>query len=175
VLEVRGRESSTDSYSMFLFEMRSPKTREKCTGRLRMFFDFINIPTGSMEERSKAFCDRAKYDNEWAFSSIVQYLQTQKQRVERKEISAGTMKNYFQAIKLFCDMADISISWKKISRGIPRSRKFADDRSPTLEEIQKITEYPDRRIKAIVCTMASSGIRVGAWDFLKWKHIIPIE
>jgi hypothetical protein len=56
---------------------------------------------------------------------------------------------------------------KKISRGIPRSRKFADDRAPTLEEIQKITEYPDRRIKAIVCTMTSSGIRVGACDFLK--------
>ena len=72
------------------------------------------------------------------------------------------MKNYFQAIKLFCDMTDIPIPWKKISRGIPRSRKFADDRAPTLEEIQKITDYPDRRIKAIVCTMASSGIRVGA-------------
>jgi hypothetical protein len=60
------------------------------------------------------------------------------------------MKNYFQAIKLFCDIADIPISWKKISRGIPRVRKFADDREPTLEEIQKITEYPDRRIKAII-------------------------
>ena len=46
VLEVRGGESLTDSYSMFLFAMRSPKTREKCTGRLRMFFDFIDIPTG---------------------------------------------------------------------------------------------------------------------------------
>jgi hypothetical protein len=45
VLEVRGRESSTDPYLMFLFLMRSPKTREKCTGRLGMFFDFIDIPT----------------------------------------------------------------------------------------------------------------------------------
>jgi hypothetical protein len=85
------------------------------------------------------------------------------------------MKNRYQAVELFCEMSDISIPWKKISKGIPRVRKFADDRAPTVEEIQKITEYPDRRIKAIVCTMASSGIRVGTWDFLKWKHIIPIE
>lgn len=36
-------------------------------------------------------------------------------------------------------------------------------------------EYPDRRIKAIVYTMASSGIRVGAWDYLQWGHVRPIE
>jgi hypothetical protein len=23
--------------------------------------------------------------------------------------------------------------------------------------------------------MISSGIRVGAWDYLRWKHIIPIK
>ena len=23
--------------------------------------------------------------------------------------------------------------------------------------------------------MASSGIRLGAWDYLKWKHIIPVQ
>jgi integrase len=140
---------------MFLFAMRSPKTREKRTGRLRMFFDFLEILP-------------AKSDNGWTFSSIIQYLQELKERTDAKQITAGTMKNRYQGVKLFCEMADITISWKKISKSIPRVRKFADDRAPTVEEIQKIIEYPDRRIKAIVCTMASSGIRVGAWDFLKY-------
>jgi integrase len=58
-------------------------------------------------------------------------------------------------------MADIPISWKKITHGLPKGKKYAYDRILTIEEIQKLVEYPDRRIKAIVCTMASSGIRIG--------------
>ena len=72
---------------------------------------------------------------------------------------------------MFCEIGDLSIPWKKISRGLPRGKRYADDRAPTIEEIHKIIEYPDRRIKPIVYTMASSGIRVGAWDYLKWSHI----
>ena len=30
-------------------------------------------------------------------------------------------------------------------------------------------------MKPIVLTMVSSGIRITAWDYLRWKHIIPIE
>ena len=49
----------------------------------------------------------------------------------------------------------------------------ADDRAPNLEELQRLVENPDPRIKALVYTMASSGIRLGAWEFLRWKHITP--
>ena len=72
-------------------------------------------------------------------------------------------------------MADLPIPWAKIARGLPRAKRFADDRAPTLQEIRKIAEYPDRRIKPVICTMASAGIRVGAWDYLKYGHITPIE
>ncbi len=72
-------------------------------------------------------------------------------------------------------MADVSIPWEKITRGLPRGRRYADDRAPTLEEIRKLCEYPDRRIKPLVYTMVSSGIRVGAWDYLHWGNIRPIE
>ncbi|HET7390516.1 MAG TPA: hypothetical protein VFJ51_06810, partial [Nitrososphaeraceae archaeon] len=71
-------------------------------------------------------------------------------------------------------MNDILISWKRITRGLPKGRKAADDRAPTIEEIRKIVEYPDRRIKPIVYTMVSSGIRLGAWDYLRWGHASPI-
>ena len=53
--------------------------------------------------------------------------------------------------------------------------QWADDRAPTLEEIRKIVEYPDRRVKPIFYTKVSSGIRLGAWDYLKGGHITKLD
>jgi hypothetical protein len=128
-----------------------------------------------MEVRCNQFAERAKSNQNWAFMKILEFLQYQRERVERKEITPATLLNFVKAIKLFCEMTEIEISWKRITRGLPKVKRYADDRAPTLEEIQKIAEYPDRRIKAIIYTMASSGIRLSAWDFLRWGHIKPIE
>jgi hypothetical protein len=71
-------------------------------------------------------------------------------------------------------MNDLTLNWKRISKGLPRVKNSSNDRAPTLEEIRKLIEYPDRRIKPIVYPMASGGFRLGAWDYLCWKHVSPI-
>jgi hypothetical protein len=109
------------------------------------------------------------------FLSVLRFAHAQKERVTNGEISPATLRNYIKAIKLFREMNDIYITWKKITGGLPRARRFADDRAPPLDEIRKIIEYPDRRIKPIVYTMLSSGMRLEAWNYLHWSHIKPIE
>jgi hypothetical protein len=69
-------------------------------------------------------------------------------------------------MNIFCDI---------ISRSLPKVKQHANDRVPTVEEIKKLIVYPDRRIKLIVLLSVSTGIRVGAWDYMKWKHITPIK
>jgi len=161
---------------MFVYAIRSSLTRDYYLRRLRRFFDFLELNTqGTIEERCNLFAERGKTNPSWVFNSVVRFLQFQKERVEKGEITGATLKNFVKAIKLFCEMSDIPVPWKKIARGLPKIRRFADDRAPTIEEIRKIVEYPDRRIKAVVYTMASSGIRLGAWDYLRWGHIKPIE
>jgi hypothetical protein len=91
------------------------------------------------------------------------------------EIAESTISNYYKAAKLFCEMNDLTLNWKKISRGIPQGRHAANDRAPTMEELKKLIGYPDRRIKPIVCLMVSSGIRIGCFDTLRWKDISPIQ
>jgi hypothetical protein len=72
-------------------------------------------------------------------------------------------------------MNRINIFWDMISRSLPKVKQHANDRIPSLEEIKKLIEYPDRRVKPIVLVSLATGIKVGAWDYMKWKHTIPIK
>ena len=175
-MKVEQIESDSNPWTLYLYAMKSPVTRDKYQKRLGKFFDFLRLEGGSIEHKSRVFVEMARKDNSnWTFNNILRFIQFQNSRVVRKEISGATVRNYVKSIKLFCDMADLPVAWKKITRGLPRGRRYADDRIPTIEELTKLLEYPDRRIKAIVYTMASSGIRLGAWDYLRWGDIRPIE
>lgn len=165
----------TNSYYMFKFSVRSETTRKYYERRIIRFFDFIEFHSGGdAEERCNQFAEKSRNDVDWVLNKIVIFLQFQKERTVKGEITAATLSNFVKAIKIFCEMSDIAIPWKKITRGLPRASQSANDRAPDINEIRKLIEYPDRRIKPIIYTMVSSGIRIGAWDSLQWKHISPI-
>ena len=134
-----------------------------------MFFDFGNDPQLQLREQSRIFYDRAGNDAKWATSFFMKFLEYQKDRAFRGDISPTTIPNYYKAAKLFCVMNDIVLNWQKIARGVPYQNRAAADRPPTGDEIRKLLEYPDKRIKPVILTMISSGIRLGAWDEMKWK------
>jgi integrase len=168
--------SRLSPYMMFKYNIRSEITRKYYERRLRGFFDYTQFETGvkEMEKRCNDFAEYGRSNISWILNQVIRFLQFQKQRVENEEITAATLKNFVKSLKVFCDSADLDIPWKKVTRGLPKGRQSANDRAPTIEEIRKLVEYPDRRIKPIVYTMVSSGIRLGSWDFLQWKHVEPI-
>ena len=162
-------------YERFYLGIRSSELKKQCPNRLQKFLDFLEIEGSTIEERCQKCYNiiKAKTSEEIE-DLLLKFIIFQNKRIERKEIGPGTLINYIKAIKLFFKMNRIHIMWDMIKTIIPHEQTASDDRIPTINEIRKLVEYPDRRIKTIVLVMLSLGIRLGAWDYLKWKHIIPI-
>jgi hypothetical protein len=140
-LSKEGHNKEMTPYLMFKYAIKTEITRKYYERRLKKFFDFIEfeIADKSIEYRCNKFAEKTKDNTNWALSQIIRFLQYQKERVETKEITAGTLKNFVKSLKVFCEMADISIPWKKITRGLPNARQSANDRAPTVEEIRKLS------------------------------------
>jgi hypothetical protein len=87
------KEVLTDAYSLFVYAIRTQITRDYYLRRLRTFFDFIKLlPNSNIVDRSNRFATIAIKDRECTFGKIIGFLQFQKERVEREEITAATLQ-----------------------------------------------------------------------------------
>jgi hypothetical protein len=153
---------------LFLEAVKSPVTQEVYKRRLATFLEYATMDVDS-------FVAKAKANPHWAEGVVLNYLLDQKERALKKEIQAITVGNVKKPVKLLLEMNDVSgINWKKISRIMPSARRYAVDRAPTMDELRFLLSNTDLRFQAILLTMISSGIRLGAWDYLNWGHVQPI-
>jgi len=164
---------ANDPMAVFSYALKSKHSKRKYPQRFKTFLTFLGY-NGLLKDDAMDFLKEARENQEWVEDKLMQFISTQIDRVNRGEIAAATIANYYKAEKLFCEMNRIRLAWKMIRCGLPSANKAADDRAPRLDEIQRLLEDGDPRVKPIICVMASCGMRVGAWDYLKWKHITPV-
>ncbi len=92
-----------------------------------------------LEEQSKEFLDKTRQNSgQWAQDSIMIFVDFHKERLRRKELAAGTLKNYYRAAKLFCEMNDLILNWKRISKGLPRAKTKISKRQTTRRSVARL-------------------------------------
>jgi hypothetical protein len=93
-----------DTWPLYLYALKSPVTRQKYQKRLEKFFDFLGMEGTTVEDKSKSFINRIQAEEEdnnnkqWVFNSVLKFMQFHLVRVNRKEITGATVRNYVKSI-----------------------------------------------------------------------------
>jgi integrase len=153
---------------MFRAAIKSPFTRDPYERRLINFLNHLDLSPDD-------FVALGKKDPSLVEKKILSFIGAQKSRVEKGEITGATVSNFLKALRLLLEMNDVSLNWKKIRRILPRSRRYAVDRIPTLEEIREILDAADGRGKALTLLLLSSGVREGAIEYFQVQDYSKIE
>ena len=141
---------------LFLASIRSPETRMCYNIYFRKFQEFMG--------ENDLFCANNPRLIE---GKIIEYI------VNMKENGKGysTIHNYVAAVMAFYKINDIVLNVTKINRFIPVQKKVRKDRAYSHEEIYKLLEIADERMRAVILLMASSGCRLGALPLLKIRNL----
>ena len=125
-----------DAYTRFMYGIKADETRRSYVNKLELFFDFHGIEGVDIKEKSENFLQftkkrKGKHDISQEVTDLVlNYMSHHIQRAQKNEISRGTIRNFYKPIKLFCEMNNIVLNWKVISKGIPAGPENANDRIP---------------------------------------------
>lgn len=125
-MSVLEQERDYDPMQVFTYALKASESQRQYPRRFKPFLDFLKLE-GSLEEQGKQFWLKAKENPKWAEDSLMQFVRFEMERATSGEISPSTIPNYYRATKLFCEMNDIVLNWKKIARGLPRVRDAANE------------------------------------------------
>lgn len=166
----------------FKVALKTRSSQDSYKQKLKHVFKLMEIPGSSLEEQADTFVELGKQNGaQWVKETLIGYIATEKERIDKGKLRGSTVRPKFQAIRLFCEIHEEELGieamkWKMLSRMLPPAKQNGDDIAPTVGQIRKLIDnYRDPRLKPLVLVMCSSGIRVGAWDNLRWKHVEPIR
>ena len=177
-----------DYFDKFIGNYADGESKRSAISKLNLFLEDMGFKANAVtrdaklldiKERCNSFCKQFKEigekDPQECEDLLYSYFDKLKKKHKDGKLDAGTIKNRKATIRNLLKKTKIPIEWDEIFNGLPKPKRYTNDRAYSEEEIRMICKYNDKRIKPIVYTMVSSGMRLGAWDYLKWSHINPIK
>jgi len=149
-----------DVYFNFINSLMSPVTKQTYSIHIKYYLKFCGF---SKLSELLTIPEPGK--------NIIRYIMSLRQ----KGLSSNSIHTMLYAIYHLYEMNDITLNKKKINMFIGEATLGQLDRAYTHEEIKKILDVSDLRMKVIVLLMASAGLRVGAISELKLKNLEKIE
>jgi len=86
----------------------------------------------------------------------------------------ATRSQYLAAVISFYELNEVVLNKKKIYRYLGEEERPIENRGYTSEEIAKMLEFCDERVRAIILFLASSGMRIRALTELKVEDLASI-
>jgi integrase len=164
---------------------RSTKDMQVLNEESKAYFNFINSLRSESTKKSYKLC-LEKFLNQYQIdlesllklpqveltTLIIRYLVEKKISKQYKNLITATLKHA-------CEINDIVLNWRKIKKFINFEKTGNEtngkDRGYTEEEIQRILEFGDQRLKTAFLVLASTGIRVGALQSIRMHDLERID
>lgn len=148
--------------NLFLESIKSPKTREGYSDALRRFCAWAGISEGKL----------AKTRDKTIQIKLIEYIVALKK--EGKSYSSQNV--VISAVKKFCEAYDIEdVNFSKVYNYMGEHTTNNDDKPYSKEQIAKMLDAADARVKAIILLLVSTGIRIGAVSGMLIRDLTKIE
>lgn len=165
ILTNNNESSSSRSLRRFINSINSPRTEETYVNSIKLYMQYHNI---------KDFDSLLQIDKEKTFEMIEDFLEYLRKKQKR---SLSRINTILCSIRLFYSVNRYDdLNWYILNRFKGKERKrMVKDRAYTRQEIHKILDYADLRMKVAILVMASSGVRVEGLVLLKLKDLEYIQ
>jgi integrase len=95
--------------------------------------------------------------------------------LRKLKLSSSTIRTRVAALYHFYAMNDVILNKTKINKYKGEFRKVIKDRPYSHEEIHKLLDIADLRMKVCILLMSSAGLRLGAIPDIQMKHLERID
>lgn len=141
---VEQQDKEQEIYFNFIGSLKSPVTKEIYETNIKYYMTFCKVTKLS---ELLTIADPQK--------QVINYIMF----LREKKLATTSINTRLYAIYHFYVMNDVILNRKKINKFIGEPTLKTEDRPYTYEEIQKILNVSDLRMKCIVLLMASAGLK----------------